>query len=74
MRLKSKYYILKFIFDMVWEIVEDDISLEDGLGGGLRGIGLTVLRAEVSERYKFSILAHLGAGAKSFFQYISKLI
>ena len=35
-RLKSKYYILKFIFYMVWEIVEDDISREDGLGGGLR--------------------------------------
>ena len=35
-RLKSKYYILKFIFDMVWEIVEDNISREDGLGGGLR--------------------------------------
>ena len=53
MRLKSKYYILKFIFDMVWEIVEDNISQGDGLGGGLRGIGLTALRAEVDERYKF---------------------
>ena len=55
---------------MVWEIVEDNISREDRLGGGLRGIGLTALRAEVRRWMKsinFYILAHLGAGAKSFF-------
>ena len=59
---------------MVWEIVEDDILREDGLGGGLRGIGLTVLRWRWMKGINFYILAHLGAGAKSFFQYISKLI